>query len=225
MCPIKAGGFADLGFIKWIEHSGFLLEIGDKKVYIDPFRITSDLPKADVIFITHEHYDHFSEPDIKRISTAQTQFVVPKELLGRLGGRKVMGVEPNKSYSIDGIGFRTVPAYNTDKEFHPKSTGKVGYIIDANGTQVYHAGDTDLIDEMKDIDVDVAIIPMGGHYTMSLEDAIKAAGMMKAKAVIPMHYKALLGKDGSAKAEEEFRRRVKNAVILKQIQEPSYSLR
>ena len=215
----------DLGFIKWIEHSGFLFSIGGKSVYIDPFRITADLPKADVIFITHEHYDHFSEPDIKRVSNANTQFVVPKELSGRFGGRKVISVEPSKSYSIDGISFRTVPAYNTDKEFHPRQTGKVGYIIDANGTLVYHAGDTDLICEMKDIDVDVAIIPMGGHYTMDVEDAIKAAGMMKAKAIIPMHYKAILGKDGSAKAEEEFKRRVKNAVILGQIQEPNYSLR
>jgi L-ascorbate metabolism protein UlaG (beta-lactamase superfamily) len=94
----------------------------------------------------------------------------------------------------------------------------VGYIIDADGTSVYHAGDTDVIEEMKGIDVDVALIPIGGHYTMDLEDAIRATTMIRAKVFIPMHYKTLLGKDGSSSAEGEFKRRVKNSVLLEQLQ-------
>jgi L-ascorbate metabolism protein UlaG (beta-lactamase superfamily) len=215
----------EFGFLKWIEHAGFLIEVDRKNVYIDPFRVNADLPKADVIFITHSHFDHLSEDDIKKLSTVKTQFVVPIEAAGKMSGRKLLVVEPGKSYEIDGIRFSTVPAYNVGKEFHPKSTGGVGYIIDVDGMRVYHAGDTDLIDEMKGIDVDVALLPIGGHYTMDIEDAIKATKVIRAKAFIPIHYRAILGKEGSAKAEGEFRRRVKNSVILNQIQEPRYSLR
>ncbi|MGA3021110.1 MAG: MBL fold metallo-hydrolase [Candidatus Micrarchaeales archaeon] len=214
----------ELDFLKWIEHAGFLIEINGKKAYIDPFMVNANLPKADVIFITHSHFDHLSENDISKLSTAKTQFVVPVEAAGRMSGRKLLAVEPGKKYEIDGIHFSTVPAYNIGKEFHPKSTGGVGYIIDANGVRIYHAGDTDLIDEMKSIDVDVALLPIGGHYTMGIEDAIRATKIIRAKVFIPIHYKAILGKEESAKAEDEFRRRVKNSVILEQIQEPRYSL-
>ena len=149
--------------------------------------------------------------------------MAPRRRSEEAEGRNVLAVEPDKSYEMDGIRFRTVPAYNKDKEFHPRSNGWVGYIIDADGTSVYHAGDTDLIDEMRKIDVDVALLPIGGHYTMDLEDAIKATTMIRARVFIPMHYRTLLGKGGSESAEEEFRRRVKNSIILEQLQEPSYS--
>jgi L-ascorbate metabolism protein UlaG (beta-lactamase superfamily) len=215
----------ELDFLKWIEHAGFLIEVDGKNVYIDPFMVTANLPKADVIFITHSHFDHLSENDIKKLSTAKTQFVVPVEAAGKMSGRKLLAVEPGKSYEVDGIHFSTVPAYNVGREFHPKSTGGVGYIIEVDGMRIYHAGDTDLIDEMKGVDVDIALIPIGGHYTMDVEDAIKATKVIRAKVFAPIHYRALLGKEGSAKAEDEFRRRVKNSVILNQIQEPRYSLR
>lgn len=212
-----------LDFIKWIGHASFLLEIRGEKVYIDPFAIREQMPKADVIFITHAHFDHFNEEDIAKIATSGTKFVAPLDIAKQLKGRNVLAVEPGKSYEIDGIKFSTVPAYNTDKDSHPKSKGWVGYIIDADGTKVYHAGDTDLIDEMNGIDVDVALLPIGGRYTMSLEQAIKATSVIKAKVFIPMHYRALLGKEGSSSAEEEFKRRVRNSMLLEQLQEPSYS--
>jgi L-ascorbate metabolism protein UlaG (beta-lactamase superfamily) len=137
--------------------------------------------------------------------------------------RDVLAVEPNKDYEIDGIKFRTVPAYNISKEFHPKVNGWVGYIIDVNGIKVYHAGDTDATEEMKKVKADILLLPVGGHYTMDLEDAIKIANIVKAQGVAPMHYRSLLGLDGSKKAEEEFRKRVKNYLMLEQIQEPYYS--
>jgi L-ascorbate metabolism protein UlaG (beta-lactamase superfamily) len=142
-----------------------------------------------------------------------------------MSGRDVLAVEPNKDYEIDGIKFRTVPAYNISKEFHPRANGWVGYIIDANGTKVYHAGDTDATEEMKKVKADILLLPVGGHYTMDLEDAIKIASIVKAQSLVPMHYRGLLGEEGSRKAEEELRKRVKNILILEQIQEPYYSLR
>lgn len=213
-----------MNFLKWIEHAGFLLEVNGKKVYIDPFRIRGELPKADIIFITHTHFDHFNEDGIKKIETQKTRFVAPIETAGKMSRRNVLAVEPNKDYEIDGIKFSTVPAYNISKQFHPKLNGWVGYIIDANGTRVYHAGDTDATEEMKKVKADILLLPMGGHYTMDLEDAIKIASIVKAQAFVPMHYRALLGQEGSRKAEEEFRKRVKNSLILEQIQEPYYSL-
>ncbi len=214
----------DLDFLKWIEHAGFLITLNGKNIYIDPFRFRgSSMPKADIIFITHTHFDHFNEEELKKVATAKTRFVAPKETASKMQGRNVLVVEPNKDYEIEGIKFSTVPAYNVSKEFHPKANGWVGYVIDVNGTKVYHAGDTDAAEEIKKVKADVFLIPVGGHYTMDLADAIKVAQSVKAKVVVPMHYRALLGLEGSKKAEQEFKDKVKNAVILEQIQEPFYS--
>jgi L-ascorbate metabolism protein UlaG (beta-lactamase superfamily) len=213
----------EVDFLRWIEHAGFLLEINGKNVYIDPFRMQGNMPKADIIFITHTHFDHYNEDEIKKIATQKTKFVAPIETAGKMSRRDVLAVEPNKDYEIDGIKFRTVPAYNISKEFHPKVNGWVGYIIDVNGIKVYHAGDTDATEEMKKVKADILLLPVGGHYTMDLEDAIKIANIVKAQGVAPMHYRSLLGLDGSKKAEEEFRKRVKNYLMLEQIQEPYYS--
>lgn len=213
-----------LDFLKWIEHAGFLLEVNGKKVYIDPFRIRGEMPKADIVFITHSHFDHLNEEALKIVAAPETRFVAPKETAGKLQGRKVMVVEPGREYEIEGIRFSTVPAYNVSKEFHPRANGWVGYVIDINGTRVYHAGDTDATEEMKKVKADVFMFPVGGHYTMDLQDAIKVAGSVRAQVFVPMHYRGLLGLDGSRKAEEEFRKRVKNALILDQVQEPYYTL-
>ncbi|MCL5238945.1 MAG: MBL fold metallo-hydrolase [Candidatus Marsarchaeota archaeon] len=211
-------------FIKWIEHAGFLLEINGKNVYIDPFRIRGELPKADIVFITHSHFDHMNEEALAKVTTDKTRFVAPKETAGKLQGRKVMEVEPGKSYEIEGIPFSTVPAYNVSKEFHPKANGWVGYVIDVNGTKVYHPGDTDATEEMKNVKADVFMFPVGGHYTMDLNDAIKIASVVHAQVFVPMHYRALLGVEGAKKAEEELRKKVKNTLVLEQIQEPYYTL-
>ncbi len=213
----------DVSFLKWIEHAGFLLEINGKKVYIDPFRIRGELPKADIIFITHTHFDHLNEEAVGKIATSKTQFVAPKETASKLAGKKVLVVEPGGEYEVDGIRFSTVPAYNVSKEFHPKANGWVGYVIDVNGTKIYHPGDTDATEEMKTVKADIFMMPIGGHYTMDLQDAIKIASAVRAQAFVPMHYRTLLGEEGARKAEEEFRKKVKNALILDQIQEPYYS--
>ncbi len=214
----------DVSFLKWIEHAGFLFSAGGRNVYVDPYRIGGDWPKADVVFVTHTHFDHFSEPDIAKIATAKTKFVAPVETAGKMSGRDVLAVEPGKRYSVAGIGFETAPAYNISKEFHPRANGWVGYVIDVDGTRVYHAGDTDFVPEMSRINADLALLPAGGHYTMDLEEAIAASKSIRAKAYAPMHYRALLGEQGAKKAEERFASSVPGAVILEQAQKPRYSL-
>ncbi len=218
----------ELDFLKWIDHAGFLLEAKGKKIAIDPFRIRdpAQAGKADIIFITHSHFDHLSNKDIDSLRTDGTKIVAPKESADKLSG-DVLAVEPGKSYSVAGISFSTVPAYNTKPErlnFHPRANNWVGYIIDTGKAKVYHAGDTDFVEEMRQVDVDLALLPAGGTYTMDVDEAANAAKAIKATYVAPMHYKALAGKD-YAKIEKRFKELVSNAVILQQIQEPYYSLR
>ena len=214
----------DLSFLKWIDHAGFMLSAGGKTVYIDPFQV-KDPKKADIIFITHSHFDHMSMDDIRRLETPRTRFVAPRETAAKLKGRDVMSVEPGKEYEIEGIKFGTVAAYNvkpTRLLFHPKSNGWVGYVIDADGTRVYHAGDTDLTDEMREVETDLALIPMGGTYTMGIEEAIEAANAIHAKKVAPMHYRSHFGRNGYKDAEAKFMEGARNGIILDQVQEPAF---
>lgn len=216
----------DLSFLKWIEHACFLLHAGSTVVYIDPFRLKGQKERADVIFITHSHYDHLSVEDIAKIAGPDTRIVIPRGSEAQLSGRNLLLVEPGKSYKVGDLAFETVAAYNTKPErlkFHPKANGWVGYVIDVNGTKVYHAGDTDLTNEMRRVKTGLALLPMGGTFTMGPEEAIEAANLIKAEKVAPMHYRSLLGRDGYRRAEEEFKKKVSNGIILEQAQDPYLS--
>jgi len=212
-------------FVKWIGHAAFLLE-DKQRIYIDPYKLSRNFGSADVIFITHSHYDHLSIDDIKKVAGPETIIVAPAEAKSKLAGFKTELVEPLKKYSIKGVDFETVPAYNVKKErlnFHPKANNWVGYIINVNDKRIYHAGDTDKIEEMKGIRCDLALLPIGGTYTMDLNEAVEATKLINANYFAPMHYKILLGREGSAEAEKRFSSLVKNSIIFKEIQEPSYS--
>lgn len=216
----------DLEFIKWIGHASFLLKLNDKNVYIDPFDIRSTREHADIILITHPHYDHLSETDINLIADSSTRIYVPKDSVSKIPVGKAIGVVPNKHYSEGGVEFDTVPAYNhvpSRIHFHPKENGWVGYVLDINNTKVYHAGDTDFISEMSKIVTGLALLPMGGTYVMGVDETIEAAHSIKAEKIAPMHYRRLLGKEGSKAAEKKFLAEVKNGIILKETEEPKYS--
>lgn len=151
-----------------------------------------------MIFVTHDHYDHYSEEDIDKIKKEDTIIIAPEELLTKLlrkGFRKdsIITVEPNKKYMIQGMKFETIPAYNTNKQFHPKENGWVGYIIEIKGVRYYIAGDTDITEENRRVKCDVAFVPVGGTYTMDFKEAATLVNEIKPKMAIPIHYGDIVG--------------------------------
>lgn len=212
--------------IAWLGHASFAINSGDTLVYIDPFRLDAGAKHADVVLVTHPHFDHFSVEDIKKVTGPDTEIFVPKDSVNAVSFGRVIGVEPNKDYSSHGVRFSTLPAYNTEKErmdFHPKANGWVGYILEANKMSIYYPGDTDNIGELERLDVDMALLPIGGTYTMDVDQAIAASKRIKAGAFAPMHYKAVLGKERAHEAEQKFLKSVRNSKLLKEAKEPYYS--
>ncbi len=167
-------------------------------VYIDPFKIDKEFHDADLIFITHSHYDHYSEEDILRVKKENTKIILTKDILEKplqLGFNKesILAVEPNKDYEIDNIKFTTIPSYNVNKQFHPKSNNWVGYIIDFDNTKYYIAGDTDITEENQNVKCDIAFIPVGGTYTVNYIEAAELTNKIHPKIVIPIHYGSIVG--------------------------------
>ena len=147
----------------------------EKTIYIDPFKIDRNYNDADIVFITHDHYDHYSEEDIDKVINENTTIIIPDELLTKLlrkgiNKNAIITVEPNKNYMVQGIKFETIPAYNINKTFHPKENGWVGYVIEINGIKYYIAGDTDITEENKKVKCDVAFVQAGGTYTMNFRE-------------------------------------------------------
>lgn len=178
-------------------HSSIKINKG-KIIYIDPFNINKDYNDADIIFITHDHYDHYSEKDIDKVMKSDTIVVAPKEILKKLikkGFKEeyIITVEPNGKYNVEGISFETIPAYNVNKQFHPKKNEWVGYIIEINGIHYYIAGDTDITEENRDVKCDVAFVPIGGTYTMDFKEAASLINEIKPKIVVPIHYGSIVG--------------------------------
>ena len=183
-------------------HSSIKINKG-KVIYIDPFRITKNYNDADIIFITHDHYDHYSEEDIDKIKKQDTIIVAPKKLFTKIlekGFEKdnIITVEPNKKYNVKGINFETIPAYNVNKQFHPKENAWVGYIIELEGVKYYIAGDTDITPENKEVKCDVAFVPVGGTFTMNYKEAAELVNEIKPKIAIPIHYGSIVGTEQDA---------------------------
>lgn len=189
--------------IKVNAQSSIRIEINNMIIYFDPFKIEENTHDADIIFITHSHYDHFSEEDIIKIKNENTKLVIPQDLQekGKTLGiieENTLIVEPNKEYEAFGIHFSTIPAYNILKPFHPRSNNWVGYIINEE-TSYYIAGDTDVTKENKEVKCDIALVPIGGTYTMNWKDATKLiTDNIKPRIAIPIHYKTVVGSDEDA---------------------------
>ncbi len=187
------------GDIEWLGHASFRITFNDKVIYIDPWEIKNPKP-ADIIFVTHSHFDHFSPQDIEKISKKGTCIVGPEDIGNKIPADcEYISVKPGEENEVLGIKFQTVPAYNINKQFHPRSNNWVGYIIYLGDSKIYHPGDTDLIPEMEGLKPDIALLPIGGTYTMNAEEASQAARIMKAAKVIPMHYGKIVGSDRDLK--------------------------
>lgn len=170
----------------------------EKTIYIDPFKIDKNYNDADIIFITHDHYDHYSEEDIDKVINENTTIIIPEELLTKLlrkgiNKNAIITVKPNEKYMVQEIKFGTVPAYNTNKTFHPKENDWIGYIITLDGIRYYIAGDTDITEENRKVKCDVAFVPVGGTYTMDFKEAAQLINIIKPKFAIPVHYGSVVG--------------------------------
>ena len=181
-----------LNQIHWLGHASFLIA-GRRTIYIDPYQIQFAGEVGDMILITHEHSDHCSPDDVKWLRKGETVIVAPPSCVSQFKG-DVRPVKAGDVLTIKGVTIEVVPAYNVNKTFHPKEAGGVGYIVTTvEGMRIYHAGDTDWIPEMAQVKADVALLPVGGKYTMDAAEAAQAANQIKPKLAIPMHWGTLIG--------------------------------
>ncbi|KKH46451.1 MBL fold metallo-hydrolase [Methanosarcina sp. 1.H.A.2.2] len=187
--------------IQWFGNSCFLLEGDGKKIYIDPYQIGAEPTfddKADILLITHEHFDHCSPADIRKVRRSDTTTLIPESCSLEFRGdarRVAEGDILADGLEIKGIRIEVVPAYNLDKPYHPRGLG-VGYIIELGGLRIYHAGDCDFFPEMETFSADIVLLPIGGTYTMDEEEAASAVAVISPRFVIPMHYGYSEGMDG-----------------------------
>ncbi len=200
-----------------IAHDTFRIA-GSKVLYTDPFKVPK-ADKADIVAISHEHFDHLSDEDLNKVITPATVIVASPLCSPGLKAIKVKTVhylDPGGKFESGGVTIEAVPAYNTNKGpapgkfFHPKSESRLGFIITMDGTRVYFAGDTDLIPEMKSVHCDIAMLPVSGTYVMTPEEAAEAAKLINPKIAVPMHYAAIVGSDADAK---KFKSLVKNCEV------------
>ncbi len=199
--------------IAWLGHDAFRIS-ASKTVYFDPFQIEKG-PEADIVFVSHDHYDHCSPEDVAKIAGERTVIVAEKDSAAKLSG-DVRIVAPGDSVSVDGVGIEVVPAYNIGKQFHPRENGWVGFVVEIDGVRIYHTGDSDFIPEMKQIETDIALIPVSGTYVMTAEEAVEAALAINPKIAVPMHYGAIVGDSGDAeKFASALKGKVEVAVLEK----------
>ncbi|MCM8789462.1 MAG: MBL fold metallo-hydrolase [Candidatus Omnitrophica bacterium] len=184
--------------LHWLGHASFRLD-GEKVIYFDPWKLSKSTAKpADIILVSHDHFDHFSVEDIKLISSDKTVIVSDLSVAQQLKKEKfpvkeIKSLSPGDSLEVEGVKIKAVPSYNTNKPFHSKESKKIGFILDITGGKIYYAGDTDVIPEMKDYTCDIALLPVSGTYVMTAEEAANAALVIKPKIAIPMHYGDIVG--------------------------------
>ncbi|HEV7846381.1 MAG TPA: MBL fold metallo-hydrolase [Thermoleophilaceae bacterium] len=197
-----------LDALEWLGHAAFRLTVGRSVVYIDPYRVADGAPQADLILITHGHYDHFSPQDVERLSKRDTRLVGPAAVAERVSGQ-VHRIGPGDVLDdelVRGLHVGAVAAYNTSKRnadgnpFHPRDAGWVGYDLNVGGERLYHSGDTDVIPEMDSVTgVDVALLPVSGVYVMTAQEAAEAARRIQPRVAVPMHWGSHIGTEHDAR--------------------------
>ncbi|TLX92820.1 MAG: MBL fold metallo-hydrolase [Thaumarchaeota archaeon] len=204
--------------IRWYGHDTFSIE-SDVRIFFDPYKLSKQ-SEADLILISHDHFDHLSLEDLQKISTTKTTIVAAKECVNKITGiafKEKMGIAPGEEKTVNGIRIRAISAYNIDKinhdtkkPFHPKEDNKIGFLVNINGIVIYHTGDSDLIPEMFNLRPDILLIPVSGTYVMTNKEAAKATEIIKPKIAIPMHYGTIVGTERDA---TEFKNLVKSCEV------------
>ena len=211
--------------IEFLGHSGFLIESENgKRIAIDPYNISDGIKKVDLILITHSHYDHCSIKDISKLAKKGTVIIVPPDVqskITRIDDVEMQIIESGDELNLTNLKIEAFPAYNINKDFHPKSEEWVGFLIKINNVVIYHAGDTDLIPEMqklaghgKDGNEFIALLPVSGKYVMNPEEAARAASIISPTLAIPMHYGS--GVAGTNEDAEKFVELCKEAGLYAQ---------
>lgn len=183
--------------IHWLGHDAFRLQ-AERTVYIDPWKLPPGAPLADLILVTHDHYDHCSPEDVARIRGPHTVVAAPEAAAAKLAP-PVTIVKAGDQLTLNGVAVEVTPAYNLNKKFHPRQAGHVGYIVTLGGERIYHTGDSDAIPEMDHLRVDIALLPVSGVYVMTAEEAAELAGRLRPKLAIPMHYGVVAGSEADAR--------------------------
>jgi len=191
----------------WLGHDGFKIIAGGKTIYTDPYQLSKaqhNKNDANVVFISHNHFDHLSMDDLKHVIGKKTTIVAANECVDKLkaaGAVEVKGVAPGDRMAVQGMPVEVLAAYNTNKKFHPKADGKVGFVFTINNMRIYHTGDTDDIPEMSAAKPDVALVPVSGTYVMTAEEAASAVNekIKPKRLAIPMHYGSIVGSEQDAK--------------------------
>jgi L-ascorbate metabolism protein UlaG (beta-lactamase superfamily) len=185
--------------LHWLGHASFRID-EPSVIYIDPWRLPAGSPPADLILVSHDHYDHCSPEDVESIRREATVVVAQAAAATKLRS-PVRVLQVGKSTEVAGVKVEAVPAYNTNKKFHPRDAGFLGFILHLDGERLYFAGDTDLIPEMNGMACDVALLPVSGTYVMTADEAVRAAGVIRTRVAVPMHYGAgVVGTEADAEA-------------------------
>ena len=210
--------------IRWLGHDTFTLEKGIT-ICIDPYKLSKTI-RADLVLISHNHFDHLSLEDLKKISSNNTTIVAANECVSQISNislKEMIGIAPGDEYTIIGVKIKAVPAYNinkinpdTKKPFHPKEDKKIGFIITMEGTTIYHTGDSDLIPEMADLKPDILLVPVSGTYVMTAKEAANAVDKIKPKIAIPMHYGTIVGSENDAKEFKDMVKLCKVQILTKE---------
>ena len=191
-----------LSNVDCLGHASIKFNKENKIIYVDPYNINGNYQDADIIFITHSHYDHYSYEDIVKVMKDNTKFVVTEDIYDKVceyvSSDNVISVIPKCNYEVDGIKFSTTYSYNINKKFHPKENNWVGYIIELDGYKYYIAGDTDINEDNKLVKCDVAFVPVGGTYTMTSSEAAELVNIIKPSIAVPIHYGSIVGNEEDA---------------------------
>jgi len=184
--------------ITWMGHATFRIA-GSRVVYVDPWKVASSPGDGHVVFVSHSHFDHLSAEDIRKVSARGAVLIAPPDVISQVGSGYTL--LPGDVFDADGVKVIGVPAYNVGKAFHPKANGWLGAVIEMDGVRTYYAGDTDKIDEMNDLSaIDVALLPVGGTYTLDAAEAAAAADAIGCAAAIPYHFGEVVGSAADAAA-------------------------
>ncbi|UCG58496.1 MAG: MBL fold metallo-hydrolase [Phycisphaerales bacterium] len=189
---------ADMGTtLQWLGHASFKICHDDAVIYIDPWKVDSSPQDATVVLVSHGHYDHYSAADVKKVSGADTMLIASADVVRQEGGGQA--IRPGETVETDGIRVTGVAAYNPSKQFHPKANNWLGFVVEAGAKRIYYAGDTDLTAEMGQLkDIDVALLPAGGTYTLNAAEAAEATRQIKPKLAVPYHWGDIVGGRGDA---------------------------